>query len=129
MKVGIAGLEDVKREKQRLNQFIRESKTIQEQELDNLVASALPEMLAKTPYKSGKLESGVYCRRSNSARNRGVVAGAVAMHKRYNYAMIQHENEYYNHPIKGEAHFISEPLRKAVDAFIIRVRERMRQAW
>lgn len=129
MKIGIAGLESVVNERKRLNAFIRASDAIQEQELDALVAEALPEMLAKTPYKTGKLESGVYCRRSKSMRNKGVVAGAVAMHKGYNYVTIQHENTEFNHPIKGSAHFISEPLKKAIDNFINRVRERMRSAW
>lgn len=129
MTTGIASLESITSAKKQLNSFIRASNNIQEQELDSLVAEALPKMLAMTPYKTGKLESGVYCRRSKSIRNKGVVAGAVAMHSRYNYALIQHENTEYNHPIKGSAHFISEPLTEAINNFIRRVSERMKSAW
>lgn len=128
MKVSIAGLESIKNAKKRLDRFIRDSGTIQDQELDALVAEAYPKMLAMTPYKTGKLESGVYCRRSHSIRNRGVVAGAKAMSGDYNYAVKQHEDTTLNHPVKGEAHFISEPLQDAIEAYMRRVSERMRQS-
>lgn len=129
MKTGVAGLKSIKSAKKSLDRFIRDSGTIQDQELDVLVAEAYPKMLAMTPYKTGKLESGVYCRRSHSIRNRGVVAGAVAMSNRYNYAPKQHEDTTLNHPIKGEAHFISEPLQDAIASYMRRVKERMRQSW
>ena len=129
MRVGIAGLESVTSAKKQLNRFIRRVGTAQDEELDHLVATVYPEMVAKAPYREGTLESGIYCRRSNSRRNRGVVAGAVAMHKGYNYAPIQHENEDFKHPIKGEAHFISEPLQKGVDTFIQRVQRRLDNEW
>lgn len=129
MRVGIAGLESIAQAKKDLNRFIKTTDSIQEQELNQLVSEALPEMLQKTPYREGTLESGVYCRRSGSKQNKGVVAGAVAMHKGYNYAVIQHENTAYKHPVKGQAHFISEPLQKAVENFIRRVRERVDAAW
>jgi hypothetical protein len=41
----------------------------------------------------------------------------------YNYAGIQHENEEYEHPIKGKAHYISEPFERATK----RIEERMRK--
>ena len=89
------------------------------------------ECQARVPLKTGRLQSSIYVIVDTKPGNCKIRAGAKAVNPNdgYNYAPIQHENEDYNHPIKGEAHFISEPLRKAVDAFIIRVRERMRQAW
>ena len=52
MKTGVAGLKSIKSAKKSLDRFIRDSGTIQDQELDALIVEAYPKMLAKTPYKT-----------------------------------------------------------------------------
>lgn len=125
MRMGISGLDSVKQCRSDLQKFARQVDIVQEQELDELSSEMLAEMQRRTPYESGKLESGVYCRRSNSAKTKGIVAGATAMNKGYNYAVVQHENEEFEHPIKGEAHFVSEPFREGVDRFISNIKRRL----
>lgn len=126
MRTGISGLEGVKQAKSKLNSFLRQTQSIQESELGTMVAELLPEMQRQAPYKTGKLESGVYCRRSTRL---GIIAGAKAMHKGYNYAVKQHEDTSLEHPIKGNAKFIEGPLEEAVTRFIRRTRERVNDAW
>lgn len=125
MKVGISGLESVVSARKELQSFLRKVDTVQEQELDTAAVEMLAEMQRRAPYKTGKLESGIYCRRSRSGRTKGIVAGATAMSHGYNYAVIQHENENFEHPIKGEAHFVSEPFQEGVDRLIANIRRRL----
>lgn len=126
MKIGISGLDSVKACRKELQQFLRKVDSVQEQELDTLSSEMLAEMQRRAPYKTGKLESGVYCRRSNSAKTKGIVAGAVAMNGSYNYAVVQHENEDFEHPVKGEAHFVSGPFEEGVERFMDRVERRLK---
>ena len=126
MRMSISGLDSVKRCKSDLQRFLRQVDTVQEQELDTLATEMLAEMQRRTPYESGKLESGVYCRRSRGKGTKGIVAGATAMNGGYNYAVVQHENESFEHPVKGEAHFVSGPFEEGVAKFMDTIERRLK---
>lgn len=126
MRMGISGLDSVKKCKSDLQRFLRQVDTVQEQELDTLATEMLAEMQRRTPYESGKLESGVYCRRSRGKGTKGIVAGATAMNGDYNYAVVQHENESFEHPVKGEAHFVSGPFEEGVAKFMDTIERRLK---
>lgn len=116
--------------KKRLQKFLKELDTIPEAEIDKEIPRIKAEAIARTPFKTGKLERSVYVRKSKNVRDRvGILAGASARSpKGYNYAGIQHERRDFKHPVKGTSHYISEPFDKAVRRLKRRIRYRMKKA-
>lgn len=116
--------------KKRLQQFLKSLDTIPEEEIDKEIPRMHAEMVAQTPFKSGKLEKSVYVRKSKNTRDRvGIVAGASARSDQgYNYAGIQHERTDFNHPVKGKAHYISDPFNAAVRRIKRRMKYRIDRA-
>jgi hypothetical protein len=112
--------------RKRLTNFIKKLDTVPIEELEKSAQRIKADAIAKTPYKTGKLERSVYVRVSKDKRRPGIVAGASARSKSgYNYAGIQHENESYQHT-KGQAHFISEPFNAEVKRLKQRIRRRLK---
>lgn len=112
---------------QNLRNFLKEIDTVPQEELQRSAQVIYNEAVARAPYKTGKLERAIYVRVSKDKRRGGIVAGASARSSRgYNYAGIQHENESFRHPIKGEAHFISKPFEEETARLMRRLRGRLR---
>lgn len=112
--------------KKRLTKFLKTLETVPTDELERTAERIYSEAIAQTPYSTGKLESSVYVHVFRSKTKPGLVAGASAREHGYNYAAIQHENENYDHPIKGKAHYISDPFKKEVALMRRRIRRRLR---
>ena len=119
-------LKSIQDAKKRLTKFLKTLETVPTDELEHTAERIYSEAIAQTPYNTGKLESSVYVKVSRSKTKPGLVAGASAREHGYNYAVIQHENEDYEHPIKGKAHYISDPFEKEVDLMRRRIRRRLR---
>ncbi len=104
----------VKDAKAGLNKLLRKLDTVPTKVLNKHAQSLYGEIVARTPYKDGKLEKSVRVRVSKDKRRPGLLASASARAPGtgYNYAGIQHEDETFHHPIKGQAHFISEPFQE-----------------
>ena len=119
-------LKSIQDAKKRLTKFLKTLETVPTDELERTAERIYSEAIAQTPYNTGKLESSVYVKVSRSKTKPGLVAGASAREHGYNYAVIQHENENYNHPIKGKAHYISDPFKKEVALMRRRIRRRLR---
>lgn len=117
----------VKKAKQNLRDFLKQLDSVPQEELQRSAQVIYREAVARAPYKTGKLERSIYVRVSKDKRRGGLVAGASARSSDgYNYAGIQHENENFNHPIKGEAHFISGPFERETQRLIRRLKGRLR---
>ena len=113
--------------KKKLEKFLKTVETVPVEELQRTADAIKAEAIAQTPYQTGKLESSVYVKVSASKTKQGINAGASARSKGgYNYAGIQHENEDYEHPIKGKAHYISDPFNHQVALMIRRIRRRLK---
>lgn len=119
-------LKSIQDAKKRLTKFLKTLETVPIDELESTAERIYSEAIAQTPYSTGKLESSVYVHVSRSKTKPGLVAGASAREHGYNYAAIQHENENYDHPIKGKAHYISDPFKKEVALMSRRIRRRLR---
>lgn len=119
-------LKSIQDAKKRLTKFLKTLETVPTDELERTAERIYSEAIAQTPYSTGKLESSVYVHVSRSKTKPGLVAGASAKEHGYNYAGIQHENENYEHPIKGKAHYISDPFKKEVALMRQRIRRRLR---
>lgn len=109
-----------------LRAYLKTIDSVPQEELQKSAEKILSEAIARVPYQTGKLERAIYVRVSKDKRRGGLVAGASARASNgYNYAGIQHENENFNHPIKGEAHFISGPFNEEVENLKARLRKRL----
>lgn len=119
-------LKSIKDAKKKLTKFLKTLETVPQEELEKTAEKIYDEAVAQVPYKTGKLEDSIYVRVSKSKSKPGLVAGASAREHGYNYAGIQHENEDYIHPIKGKAHYISDPFNKEVKLMQRRIRRKLR---
>lgn len=109
-----------------LSKFLKKLDTVPVSELEKSAQIIKANAIAQTPYKTGKLERSVYTRVSKDKNRPGLRAGASARSPTgYNYAGIQHENESFQHPIKGKAHFISDPFDAEVKNLKRRLREEL----
>lgn len=118
-------LKSIQDAKKRLTKFLKTLETVPTDELKRTAERIYSEAIAQTPYSTGKLESSVYVSVSRSKTKPGLVAGASAREHGYDYAGIQHENENYDHPIKGKAHYIRDPFKKEVGLMHQRIRRRL----
>lgn len=119
--------ESVKRAKQNLRDFLKQLDTVPQEELQKSAQVIYREAVARAPYKTGRLERSIYVRVSKDRRQSGLIAGAsVKSPGGYDYAGIQHENTSFNHPVKGEAHFISGPFEEETRKLVRRLKGRLR---
>lgn len=112
--------------KKKLTKFLKTLDTLPTTELAKSADRIYTDAVAQTPYKTGKLENAIYVSVSKSRSKPGIVAGASAKSHGYDYAGIQHENTDFKHPIKGKAHYISDPFNQEVKRLQRRIRRKLR---
>lgn len=113
--------------KKQLQRFLRKLETVPTRILQEEAQTLKAEIIAEVPYETGKLESSVRVSVSKDKKRPGLNASASARSPGgYNYAGIQHERENFQHPIKGKAHFISDPFKRATQRIEKRMREELR---
>lgn len=110
----------------RLTKFLKTLDTVPTQIL--LEEAPKIEQTAKnrTPVATTKLQNSVRVTVSRDKRRPGLYAQASARNRGYDYAYIQHENEAYNHPNGGEAHFVESAFTEGVERIIRRLSEEVR---
>lgn len=107
-----------------LTKFLKKLDQVPLEEITRSANIIKAEAIAQVPYKTGKLEQSIYVLVSRDKTRPGLRAGASARSSRgYNYAGIQHENTQYEHPIKGKAHYISDPFNAEVENLKERIRK------
>lgn len=113
--------DDTDREVQRLQEFDRrlkrEVRQLFQQEADRLY----PEIIAKTPLKTGRLEKSVYTKVTTKGSVVTLTAGASVKGVPYDYARIQHDSPHFHHPIKGQAYYVRNPF----EACVVRLQEKL----
>lgn len=115
----------VQNARKNLTNFIKTLDTVPTKELERSAQIIKANAIAQVPYKTGKLEHSIYVRVAKDKRRPGIVAGASARSRGYNYAGIQHENELYHHD-KGKDHFISDPYNEEVEKLKKRILRRLK---
>lgn len=111
-----ANLKSVYNAKRRLQRFLKTLDTVPVQVLEEESRVLYGQILAEVPVSTGKLEESVSVSVSSNRSGDvvGLTATASALSPRgYNYAGIQHENEFFEHT-KGKAHYISDPFNDAI---------------
>ena len=122
-RVTVDGLQEASN---RLTKFLKTLDTVPTQIL--LEEAPKIEQTAKnrTPIATGKLRDSVRVRVSRDKRRPGLYAQASAVNRGYNYAYIQHENEAYNHPNGGQAHFVESAFVEGVERIERRLRREVK---
>lgn len=113
--------------KKRLRDFLKALDTVPTDILEGEAPRLYGEILSEVPYKTGKLERSVRVSVSRDSRRPGLHASASAHSSQgYDYAGVQHENTKFYHPVKGKAHFISDPFERATHRIIRKIRRRLK---
>lgn len=110
--------------KKQLQKFLRKLDTVPAKILQEEAQRLKAEIIAETPYDTGKLEASVRVSVAKDKKRPGLNASASARSPGgYNYAGIQHERVDFKHPVKGKAHYISDPFKRTTE----RIEKRMRK--
>lgn len=124
----MSNIKSVDRAIRNLNKFLNSLETVPSEELDRTASQIKAKAIAQTPYRTGVLERSVYVDVVKDSTQQTIIAGASAKSERgYDYAGIQHENTTFNHPVKGKAHYISDPFKQEVYNMKHRIRRRLRK--
>lgn len=123
MNQSATSLKSVQDAKKRLTKFLQTIDTVPMEILEQESGKILAQAKQETPFKTGKLEDSVYVKVSRDRRHPGLVIGASARNKGFNYAGIQHENTSFHHPIKGKAHYLRDPFNRGIR----RIKRRLKQ--
>lgn len=108
----------------RLERWLSKLETVPEEEVARAARQMYPEMIAQTPFKSGKLEASVHVR----AQGQHIEAEAsVVSPEGYDYAGIQHDTPSFHHPIQGKAYYIKDPFNHQVELMQRRIRRKLRK--
>ena len=120
-------LESVQSAKKQLQKFLKSLDTVPKDILEEERPVLYSEIIAEVPYDTGKLERSVKVTVAKDKRRPGLNASASARSERgYNYAGIQHENESFQHPKKGKAHYISDPFERCTKRIRNKRRRRLK---
>lgn len=119
-------LQSVRNAKKNLTRFLKQQQTIPQEVLAREAPRIQAEAKLLTPLRSGRLEHNVHCRISRSLTRPGLNISATAISAGYNYAGIQHENMYFKHPIKGQAHYLVIPFNAGVERIVRDIRRELK---
>ena len=113
------GLREIKQD---LRDMLKEKHTLALDALEEVADYIYQEAFARVPVKTGELQDSIQVDVSRSPRYPGIIATAEAHNPNtgYDYAFIQEVNESYHHDI-GQAHYLEEPFREAVQAFFAKM--------
>lgn len=111
-------------QRNRLRKFIAEVPKIVGEETDKLMVRVQRNARKRAPLDTGRLRKGI----SVTSTRRGTFR--ISVHAKnpktgYDYALIQHNNPEYKHPV-GEYLFVSKAMKEELDLFERRIRRRLK---
>lgn len=111
-------------QRNRLRKFIAEVPEIVGEETDKLMVRVQRNARRRAPLDTGRLRKGI----SVTSTRRGTFR--ISVHAKnpktgYDYALIQHNNPEYKHPV-GEYLFVSKAMKEELDLFERRIRRRLK---
>lgn len=113
--------------KKNLQKFLRKLDTIPQDILQEEAKTLYSEIIAEVPYDTGALERSVKVAVAKDKKRPGLNASASARSKRgYNYAGIQHEEEFEHSKSGAKDHYISDPFEQATERIKDKMRERLK---
>ena len=101
----------------KLGRFTKQVKEVPAQVLLEEAPRIEAEAKLETPVDTGALQASVTAQVTRTSKTKvalSVQASAISS-RGYDYANIQHENESFNHPNGGKAHYIKDPFERGVE--------------
>lgn len=113
------GLRQIKND---LRNMLKEQHTLALADMEDLADEIYANASSLVPYDTWELQSSIQVDVSRSPRYPGIIATASAKNPKtgYDYALIQEENEDYEHEPGRQAHYLAEPFEKAVQEYFRR---------
>lgn len=110
------GLREIKED---LRQALKDHHKRLSEELEQAADYIYSGAFERVPVRTGELQDSIQVDVSYSPRYPGIIATATAKNVKtgYDYALIQEVNEAYRHDNGGQAHYLEEPFREAVEKF------------
>lgn len=110
------GLREIKED---LRQALKDHHTLLSEKMEKAADYIYSGAFERVPVKTGELQDSIQVDVSYSPRYPGIIAVATAKNVKtgYDYALIQEVNEEYKHVNGGQAHYLEEPFREAVEQF------------
>lgn len=111
----------IKRVRDKLGKFVRAVETKPYQILLEEAARIEAEAKFETPigdgkrHKAGQLRDSVKVEVTGKFNPRLTASASAFSETGYDYANIQHDTEWYNHPRGGKYHFIEDPFNRGVE--------------
>lgn len=101
----------------KLKRFLHRQEVLPLAVLESEAPGLEAEIFAQTPKDTGQLEQSVDVTVYQLSGSKCMLwAKAHAFSPTgYDYSDIQHDNEAFHHPVKGKAHYISDPFQEAVE--------------
>lgn len=117
----------LKRQRDKLGRFLKTIETKPYQIIVEEASRCKEEIKLQTPVLSGKLRDSVKVELSGPRLNPRVTASASALSDSgYDYANIQHETTWFNHPNGGKDHFVSDPFFEMANRIDQRLNEEVK---
>lgn len=119
--------QSVQNAKKNLQKFLRKLDTLPSAIMQEEAKTLYSEVIAEVPYDTGALERSVKVRVAKDKKRPGFIASASARSKRgYNYAGIQHEQEFQHSKPGAKDHFISDPFERATERIKTQMRDQLK---
>lgn len=117
----------LKRQRDKLGRFLKTIETKPYQIILEEAARCKEEIKLQTPVLTGKLRDSAKVEVTGRMLTPKVQASASAKsEKGYDYANIQHETTWFNHPNGGKDHFVSDPFFEMVNRIDQRLSEEVK---
>ncbi len=104
----------VKDAKKELTEFLKTLEKVPSEIIADEADRLLKEARLEAPRDTGKLENSIKVKVSKSKRTPGLLISASARKNGVSYAGIQHDNTHFRHPVKGKAHYLSDPYHRSI---------------
>lgn len=116
----------IKRQIDALGKFLKVVETRPYQILQEESTRILREMQLQVPVDSGDLYRSLTCEVRGGKLTPKLTASASSIHNGYDYAGIQHDTSWYNHPNGGKWHYVSDPFNAGVERIECRFEEEIK---
>lgn len=113
----------IKQLRDELGRFAKRVEDIPEQVMLEEAARIKEQAILEVPVESGDLRDSISVTVSGSKLRKTLVASASSVHRGYDYAGVQHDDETLNHPHGGKAKYIEDPFNAGVERIITRLED------
>lgn len=113
----------IKQLRDELGRFAKRIEDVSGNVLLEEAARIKEQAILEVPVESGDLRDSISVTVSGSKLRKTLTASASSVHRGYDYAGVQHDDETLNHPNGGKAKYIEDPFNAGVSRIIARLED------